>query len=82
MVWCQNAQSLKACLSVQTVNMCSKYLDVISRKSESLKPVIIEMSLARQPVSSFKTMTPLYLRSMRERRKAYSSGDMMVTSQD
>ena len=59
MVWCQNAQSLKACLSVQTVNMCSKYLDVISRKSESLKPVIIETSLARRPVSYFKTMTPL-----------------------
>ena len=39
--------------------MCSKYLDVISRKSESLKPVIIETSLARHPVSSFKTMTPL-----------------------
>mmetsp|Transcript_12899 Transcript_12899/g.21168 ORF Transcript_12899/g.21168 Transcript_12899/m.21168 type:complete len:85 (-) Transcript_12899:25-279(-) len=28
MVRCQIAQSLKACLSVQTVNMCSKYLDV------------------------------------------------------
>ena len=40
MVRCQIAQSLKACLSVQTVNMCSKYLDVISRRSESLKPVI------------------------------------------
>ena len=34
------AKSLKARLSVQTVNMCSKYLDVISRRSESLKPVI------------------------------------------
>ena len=43
------AQSLKARLSVQTVNMCSKYLDVISRRSESLKPVmIIETSLARR----------------------------------
>ena len=39
MVRCQMAQSLKARLSVQTVNMCSKYLDVISRRSESLKPV-------------------------------------------
>ena len=49
MVRCQIAQSLKACLSVQTVNMCSKYLDVISRRSESLIPVmIIETSLARR----------------------------------
>ena len=48
MVRCKIAQSLKACLSVQTVNMRSEYLDVISRKSESLKPVIIETSLARR----------------------------------
>ena len=38
--------------------MCSKYLDVISRKSESLKPVIIETSLARRSRVVFKTMTP------------------------
>jgi hypothetical protein len=67
-VRCQIAQSLMAYLSVQTVNMCSKYFNVISRKSESLKPVTIESSLARHPVSSFKTMTS-YLRSRREEGK-------------
>ena len=41
------AQSLKARLSVQTVNMCSKYLDVISRRSESLKPVMITSELTK-----------------------------------
>jgi len=32
--------SLKAHLSVQTVNMCSKYIEVISRESEFLIPII------------------------------------------
>ena len=39
-VRCQVVQSLKARLSVQTVNICSKYLEVISRESEFLISII------------------------------------------
>ena len=80
MVWCQNAQSLKACLSVQTINMCSKYLNVISRKSESLIPVTIESSLARHPVSSKDDDLPAA--QYAGGGITSSSRDMMVTSQN
>ena len=68
------------CLSVQTVNMCSKYLNVISRKSESLISVTIESSLARHPVSSKDDDFPAA--QYEGGRITSPSRDMMVTSQN